>query len=216
MSTQPHESSKREGPSTAEHRTSLQFSILDLLVLLFGAAIIATLYRYVGFERAMWYSLPLGGSLMLVGITRRSSREFMLGLSLLSLLLGTALSYSAHEFGDPATPFQFFYSGVMPGVPFILLGLTAGVFRSPRAAWSTSGAFAGALLSGAGPYGLLWYAAANYSGGGANIGLGLLMVVTPVTVPIAMTAGAGLGFVVYKFSSTRYRCVASVATVAQK
>ena len=43
------------------------------------------------------------------------------------------------------------------------------------------------------PYGLLWYASANYSGGGANIGLGLLLLSLPVYLPIAMLVGVCVG-----------------------
>ena len=60
----------------------------------------------------------------------------------------------------------------------------------------TIGAYVGGLLAVAVPYGAIWYSTLNYQGGGANIGLGLLLMATLVLLPIPMLIGGFVGWVV--------------------
>lgn len=43
------------------------------------------------------------------------------------------------------------------------------------------------------PHLLLWYSIATYSGGGANIGLGILFLGMPIYIPIFMIFGGLIG-----------------------
>jgi hypothetical protein len=93
---------------------------------------------------------------------------------------------------------MFVYWGILPGAPFVLLGALSLVpYFTIRV---LTGASVGGLIAVAAPYGLLWYSSANYSGGGANIGLGLLLLALPAYLPLAMLIGAYVG---QAFSSFR-------------
>ena len=55
------------------------------------------------------------------------------------------------------------------------------------------GASIGSLFAVMISYGPLLYTSANYSGGGANIGAGLLMLAAPVLFPVTMVVGGFAG-----------------------
>ena len=95
------------------------------------------------------------------------------------------MSVAAYQFGQPDGP--LFYWGILPGAPFLLFAGLSLIARVPLRV--TCGATAGCFLAVAVPYGMLMYSSANYSGGGANIGLGILLLATPVLLPIAMVIG---------------------------
>jgi len=104
-------------------------------------------------------------------------------------VMGIGMSAWAYDWARPDGP--LFYWGILPGAPFVLL---AGVSLVPRMPLRvTIGACVGGLLAVATSYGALLYASANYAGGGANIGLGLLLLATPVYLPLAMLFGAFCG-----------------------
>jgi len=104
------------------------------------------------------------------------------------------MSAAAYHYGRPDGPILYF--GILPGAPFLLLAVLSLVSRVPIRA--TVGAFVGSLLAIALPYGLLLYTLATYSGGGANIGVGLLLLAMPVYLPIAMVIGALFGWRLWK------------------
>lgn len=108
--------------------------------------------------------------------------------------IGVGMSGAAYHYGRPDGPSLYF--GILPGAPFLLLAVLSLVTRVPIRA--TVGAFVGSLLAIAIPYGLLLYTLATYSGGGANIGVGLLLLATPVYLPIAMVIGALFGWRLWK------------------
>ena len=112
-----------------------------------------------------------------------------LAISLLLSLLGLTLSAAAYHMGQPDSP--IFYWGILPGAPFLLLAICTFIPRLSIQA--IAGAAIGSLIAGGMPYGLLLYSSANYSGGGANIGLGILLIAQPIYVPIAMMLGATVG-----------------------
>lgn len=117
------------------------------------------------------------------------SSSWRLALGALSAVLGVAMSAAAYRAGRPDGPVLFW--GVLPGAPLILLSAFALIPRiSIRA---LAGALVGGLVAAGIPYGLLWYSSVNYSGGGANIGLGLLLLAQPIYVPLAMITGACVG-----------------------
>ena len=110
-------------------------------------------------------------------------------MSVVLAVLGLALSALAYRTGQPDGP--ILYWGILPGAPFVLLAaLTLIPHLSIRA---VVGAALGSLIAVGVPYGLLFYSSINYSGGGANIGVGLLLMAQPIYVPIAMLIGATAG-----------------------
>ncbi len=125
------------------------------------------------------------------GRGRSGLAVFVRLLVFLSLtVVGLAASAWAYQFGQPDGP--ILYWGILPGAPFVLLAVMGLFPRVP--VHVTLGAAAGSLLAVALPYGALLYASANYTGGGANIGLGLLLLATPIFLPIAMLIGGLAAF----------------------
>lgn len=84
--------------------------------------------------------------------------------------------------------------GIFPGAPFVTLAGLSLITRIPLRV--TIGAYMGGLLAVSIPYGAIWYSSLNYNGGGADIGLGLLLIATLVLLPIPMLIGGFLGWVV--------------------
>ena len=107
----------------------------------------------------------------------------------LLLAIGVGMSVAAYRWGQPDGP--LLYWGILPGAPLVLLAVVALIRRVPLRA--TMGASIAGFLAVSIPYGLLVYASITYSGGGANIGLGLLLLASPIYVPIAMLIGAIAG-----------------------
>ncbi len=112
-----------------------------------------------------------------------------LAVALSLVLLGTAMSVWAYRWGQPDGP--ILYWGILPGAPLVALAALAMVPGVPLRV--TIGAAVFGFIAVAIPYGALLYASSNYSGGGANIGLGLLLLATPLYLPIAMLAGGFAG-----------------------
>ncbi len=112
-----------------------------------------------------------------------------IAISLLLVFLGLAMSAAAYRVGQPDGP--IFYWGILPGAPLLLL---AALSLIPRFSFrALLGATVATLIAVGMPYGLIWYSSVNYSGGGANIGLGLLLIAQPIYVPVAMMMGAVIG-----------------------
>ena len=85
------------------------------------------------------------------------------------------------------------YWYILPGLPFVCLGLF-GAFRANQFSLRPFvGATIGALVAVSVPYGSLWLASVTYKGGGANIGLGLLLLAFPVYLPFAIFGGWRIG-----------------------
>jgi len=116
-------------------------------------------------------------------------------LSAMLTIVGIVMSAAAYQYGRPDGP--ILYWGILPGAPFLLLAILALVTRRPLSA--VIGASAGSLLAVALPYGLLLYTSATYSGGGANIGVGILLVAVPLYLPILMAVGGFIGGKCAKF-----------------
>ena len=76
--------------------------------------------------------------------------------------------------------------------PFALLGILALRSQSIRFA-ALKGAAIGAILAVGIPHGYALYRIAHYSGGGADIGLGLILLGEPLYIILAMTVGWNLG-----------------------
>jgi hypothetical protein len=117
-------------------------------------------------------------------------------LSAILAIVGVSTSAAAYQYGRPDGP--MLYWGILPGAPFLLLAFLALVTRMPLSV--VLGASAGSLLAVALPYGLLLYTSFTYSGGGANIGVGILLVALPLYLPILMAAG---GFISWKCAKLR-------------
>ncbi len=104
-------------------------------------------------------------------------------------MMGIGMSAWAYDWARPDGP--ILYWGILPGAPFVLLAAVSLVPRIPLRV--TIGACVGGLLAVATSYGALLVASATYAGGGANIGLGLLLLATPVYLQMAMLFGAFCG-----------------------
>ncbi len=100
------------------------------------------------------------------------------------------MSAWAYQFNGPSGP--VFFWGILPGAPFVLLAGLSLVTRIPLRV--TIGAYVGGLLAVAVPYGEIWYSSLNYHGGGANIGLGILLIATLILLPIPMLIGGFAGW----------------------
>lgn len=107
---------------------------------------------------------------------------------LFTFLMATGVALSAWAYRNSAGG-STFYFGILPGAPFGVLALLSLAMRVP----ATLGAFVGGLIGVTIPYGALLYTSATYSGGGANIGVGLLLMATPVILPIFMILGGIIG-----------------------
>lgn len=83
---------------------------------------------------------------------------------------------------------------LLPGTPLFLVAGLALVKRIPLRV--TIGAYIGGLLAVAVPSLAIWYELQNYNGGGANIGLGLLVLAVYVLLPIPMLLGGFIGWLV--------------------
>lgn len=120
---------------------------------------------------------------------------FRFSTAVLLAVIGIVLSALAYQFGKPDGP--LFYWGILPGTPFVIL---AAISLFPRLIPIPAilGGAAGGLLAVALSYGLLYYNSVNYTGGGANIGLGILVVASPVLLPLGMVIGGLLGWVIGK------------------
>ncbi len=111
---------------------------------------------------------------------------------ILLAMIGIGMSAWAYQFNGPGGPILAW--GVFPGAPFLLLAGLSLVKRIPLRV--TFGAYVGGLLAVAVPYGAIWYESLNYNGGGANIGLGILLIATLVLLPIPMLIGGFVGWFV--------------------
>lgn len=126
--------------------------------------------------------------------TRRIFSRVLLVVALLAPFVYvkslTNLSITAMSLG------QLGYWLVLPGMCFLGLSLAATSRNKERFRISRSGLWGGAiagLIGMALPAALVFAASANYSGGGANIGLGLLSLAMPGYLPIAMIVGFVIG-----------------------
>lgn len=106
-------------------------------------------------------------------------------------LTGVAMSAWAYQF-SPGGPLLTW--GIFPGAPFVLLAGLSLVKRVPLCV--TIGAYIAGFLAIALPYGAIWYDSLNYNGGGANIGLGILVLAAIVFLPIPMLIGGFIGWLV--------------------
>jgi hypothetical protein len=59
---------------------------------------------------------------------------------------------------------------------------------------SLVGAIVGVFIGNTLPYVLLWFSALNYNGGGANIGIGILVMATPILVIVFGAIGFFVGY----------------------
>ena len=77
--------------------------------------------------------------------------------------------------------------------PFVLLLAMTPIFKTTRSSGRAIAAAIGAAIPIAAFHCLFLHATWNYNGGGANMGLGLLFMLMPFIILIAMVAGWLLG-----------------------
>jgi len=99
-----------------------------------------------------------------------------------------ALGVSGWESPDTISNVVYWY--LLPSLPFVLLAVLSFVW--PQQLGPLCGAAIGAAIAVGLPWGMLKYDSAHYYGGGANIGLGLLLLAMPVYLPLMMLAGYGI------------------------
>jgi len=110
-----------------------------------------------------------------------------------ALMMASGLIFSSWAYLLDIGRSSIIYWGVLPGLPFILLSVLAVVFKKRFLLAPFLGAALASLLAIVLPYGSLWYASVTYSGGGANIGLGLLLIALPIYLPVFMIIGWFIG-----------------------
>jgi len=129
-------------------------------------------------------------------MTSRSLLMFRIGLGCVLLALGIIVPHTISGFyGTEQSYMQRLYGVIFPALPFAVLVIFALARCNGRFVFSLSaiiGATVGALLAIAFPWVLLRYASAHCQGGGANIGLGLLLFL-PFYLPVAMFIGGWFG-----------------------
>lgn len=85
--------------------------------------------------------------------------------------------------------FEVLYGFIFPSAPFIYLAIL--VSQDNKKAVIRS--MIGAIVAIGVPYLTIWYSIHSYSGGGANIGLGLFLLAMPVYLLLAMSIGWNIG-----------------------
>lgn len=123
----------------------------------------------------------------------------LLVLTVLAACLPTLLGVPSRDASIPQSYFWLFYWYVLPGLPFLIL-LCLTPFPRPFSSHSLVGAAIGAVAAVGIPYFLLWLDSVNYSGGGANIGLGLLILAMPAYLPFLMILGISIARFWHEFS----------------
>lgn len=116
----------------------------------------------------------------------------IMALIMLSIVAPSTKDY----FYDTGAPGALLYDIIIPASPFLLLCVLAIARSNGRFLFSNAsitGSALGAILAIALPRVLLWYDSAHYDGGGANIGIGILLMCLPVYLIIAMLVGGWLG-----------------------
>ncbi len=117
--------------------------------------------------------------------THSQSATRFIACALLAMI-AMGMSVWAYQHGGPLLTW-----GIFPGAPLVILAGMSLVPRIPLRV--TIGAYVGGLLALAVPYGAIWSSSLNYNGGGANIGLGLLLLATLVLLPFPMAIGGFIG-----------------------
>ncbi len=123
------------------------------------------------------------------------SRTIVYPYALTVLLFGLGLSSLTSRAirEDELNAVIIFYWYMLPAIPFIFLGFFAILRGRHFSLAPFLGATMGALVAIGVPYGSIWLASVKYTGGGANIGLGLLLLACPVYLPLAMFSGWQIG-----------------------
>lgn len=130
----------------------------------------------------------------------RSKFHYLLTSFLAFLTIGGILWI--YSFGSPydlsgCQRAENIYSGfiwaTLPSLPFGLLGYLALQFGSKNNHGAICGASLGVAISFIIPFGSLCYSTFTYSGGGANIGVGILLLGTIIYVPLFAIIGWSTG-----------------------
>ena len=125
-------------------------------------------------------------------LSRPFFKRSLFGVCMLILaIFGASIATLSGETNSTASGIQIFYWYILPAFPFIVLLILAFFPRAIQLYMLVGAAF-GAVVAVGTPYFLLWLSVANYTGGGANIGLGLLFLAMPVYLPLLMICGSAL------------------------
>lgn len=127
-------------------------------------------------------------------------RSLLAAMMLALAILGAGTATIAGQVSSSASSLQIFYWYVLPALPFLALFILA-LFPSVIQPYMILGAAFGAGTAIAIPYFLLWISLANYSGGGANIGIGLIFLAMPAYLPFFMLGGSALSRLLHEVYS---------------
>ena len=106
-------------------------------------------------------------------------------------IVGSGIATFAGQTSSDASRSQIFYWYILPALPFVALFVLA-LFPAAIQSYMIFGAACGATVGIVIPYVLLWIDLANYSGGGANIGIGILFLAMPIYLPVFMIGGSAI------------------------
>jgi hypothetical protein len=138
-------------------------------------------------------------TITLINITQDKKSLIMIRASstLTILMIGiaifmTGLSTFTGVAGEASSMMQVFYWYILPPLPFLVLVVLLQI-KKDMSVYGLIGSACGAAVAIITPHLLLWIDSMNYSGGGANIGLGLLLIAMPIYIPILMAIGYFFG-----------------------
>ncbi len=127
-------------------------------------------------------------------MTSRSLLISRIGLGCVMFALSiTASQIISGFYGSEQTSGRVLYGVIFPALPFMVLCIFTLARCEGRFVFSVAaimGATVGALAAIAFPWVLLRYASAHYRGGGVNFGLGFVLLLLPLYLPVAMLVGA--------------------------
>lgn len=118
------------------------------------------------------------------------SNRRLITFAILTMIGMGLLTWDYLSVGPNGPPLKW----ISPGAQFVVLAGLALVRKVPLRV--TIGAYTGGLLVIATVYYAIWYDSLNYNGGGANIGLGIMVLAAILLLPIPMLLGGFIGWLV--------------------
>ena len=108
-------------------------------------------------------------------------------VSIINIILGCLLSAGIYAWDDGSS--SVLYWGILPGLPFVLISCWAFFHKGSTSPSHIIGASITCVGLTILAYGSIYYESAHYSGGGANIGFGILLLPLPLYYLVAAFIG---------------------------
>ena len=148
----------------------------------------------------------------MIAYNRKIIFNYLIAIAVISLITAILTKPSS------LNPILFIYLFVLPPLPFLILAMRVRKMDKEGkylfSIGAVRGAMIGALLAIGIPYGILIISTLTYSGGGANIGVGLLLLGTPIYLAMATSAGWSKGMYSHIESLKRPMDVTALIMVA--